>query len=104
MYVYIVCLLITAPTTTSQTISSPMVDMFTTTTQASTATSTSSLINGKLDSVPFVEILSYCVHLHEYMCTLNTVLLHCFAFKVTMALDSCVLRAVLRIMLREWGL
>ena len=69
--------------------------MFTTTTQA--FASTSDLVDGKLNSVSFVELLS-CYDLHEYVCTLNTVLLHCCAFKVTMTLDSCVVRAVLLIM------
>lgn len=49
VYVYI-AIVITAPTTPSQATPTLMVDMFTTTTQAFTATSTSSLVDGKLNS------------------------------------------------------
>ena len=86
MYVYI-AIVITAPTSPSQATPSLMVDKFTTTTQAFTATSTSGLVNGKLNCVSFVEILS-CYDLYEYM------------FKFTMTLDSCVLSPVLKILLR----
>ena len=59
MYLHCVCLLITAPTTTPQATSSLMVDMFTSTAQAFTIASISSLVNGKLNcSVSFVETLS----------------------------------------------
>lgn len=59
MYVYIV---ITAPTSISQATPSLMVDMFITTTQAVTATSTSSLINGKVNSVLIIEILFVMIY------------------------------------------
>ena len=63
-----VCLLTTASTTTLQATPTLMIDMFTTTTQAFTAISTSGLVDGKLQlkSVSFIELLS-CYDLHEHI-------------------------------------
>ena len=80
-YLYFVHFLATAPTGVARATFSMVANMVTTTIQAFTATSISSLVNGKLNSVSCVEVYD----LHEYMYTLNTVLLHCFALKVISA-------------------